>query len=535
MVAGVAYGPVAAAPASAVPLPPAPSRAPSAPVVADLVAALRAGLNDTNGDKVRVDPEELAVYGRDAYSYHSGRAPDVVVLPASTAEVQLVVKECYKRKVPIVARGSGTSLEGHATTPHGGVCIDLSHMTRVLQVRPDDLDATVEPGVTWSDLNAAIAHTGLFFPVDPGPGASIGGMCATNASGTNATRYGPMKANVLSMTVVMADGTIIKTASRARKCSAGYDLTSLFIGSEGTLGINTEVTVRLVPTPPVTAVAVCSFPSVEAASRATADIVRAGVQVGAIELLDAPMIKVVNVESGFSYPPAPHLFIKLTGTAARVAADAEAVKERVGAHGCVDFQWTHDAAGQAKLWQARKVALWSAGAHDPSRKIATTDVAVPLSALPGLMARIDAEPKTIPVYAVGHAGDGNVHHFLAFNPSDPAEVAEAKRINELLVRTAIELGGTCTGEHGTGVGKTRYLTSEYGSDAVLVMHAVKNALDPEGLLNPGKKLPRLAEVLLEKAAAEAPAAKPLELHVIDIDPAHPKGAEAYPCCEASLA
>jgi D-lactate dehydrogenase (cytochrome) len=452
-----------------------------------------------------LDADELAVYGRDLYSYHSGPGPNVVVFPRDTADVSAVVKLCGKYRIPVVARGSGTSLEGHATTPLRGCCVDLHRMDALLQLRPADLDATVQPGISWQELNRHLAPHRLFFPVDPGPGASIGGMCATNASGTNATRYGPMKNNVLNVTAVMADGSVIRTGTRARKTSAGYDLTSLLLGSEGTLAIVTEVTVRLSHVPPKTAVAGCNFPSIRAASACTLALMQSGVQVGAVELLDAPMIDAVNVQSGFQYPVRPHLFFKLSGSEAKVADDAELLKSLVAAHGGADFEWTQDEAGQHRLWEARKVALWSAAAMDTAKKIATTDVCVPLSRMPDLMAAMEEESRRSPlrVYAVGHVGDGNAHHFIAFDPLEPGELREAKRLNSFLVKKAIEMGGTSTGEHGIGAGKRDYLPLEYGPEAVAVMQAIKRALDPLAILNPGKKLPDACPVSFPAAPQDS--------------------------------
>jgi D-lactate dehydrogenase (cytochrome) len=409
---------------------------------ADLVAALVAVVG---ADAVLTAPEEVAHYGRDEHGHHSGPPPDAVAFPSSTGDVSALVAACAARGVPIIPRGAGTSLEGHTTTPRGGVVLDLTRMDAVLAVRPEDLDATVQPGVPWQSLNAALAPHGLFFPMDPGPGACIGGMVGTGCSGTNAVRYGAMKANVLSLTVVLADGRVVKTSSRARKSVAGFDLTSLFTGSEGTLGIVTEATLRLAVLPEATAVAVAAFPSIRAASAATAAAVRSGVVLGAVELLDGPMVAAVNAQSGFDYAPMPHLFFKFSGSPAKVADDAARVEAVAAAHGGSAFAWTLDGAGQARLWEARKVALWSAAAMDPTARIATTDVCVPLSRLPDLMAAMEGAAAASPlkVYAVAHAGDGNAHHFIAFHPDVPAEVAEAARLNAFLVRTAISMDGTC--------------------------------------------------------------------------------------------
>jgi D-lactate dehydrogenase (cytochrome) len=459
----------------------------------------------SEGQLVTTDVE-LEPYGRDWHSYHSGVPPDVVVFPTSTAQVSAVLCACNDAGFPVVARGAGTSLEGHTTTPYRGVCVDLSHMDAVVSVRPDDMDATVQAGVRWQDFNKALAPHGLFFAMDPGPGATLGGMAGTGCSGTNAVRYGAMKANVLSLTVVLADGTVVRTGSRARKSTAGYDLTSLFVGSEGTLGVVTELTVKLQHLPQQTAVAVAAFPHIRAASDAVLATMRSGVHMGAVELLDTNMIGAVNAQSGFAYPATPHVFFKFTGSPAKVADDAARVQACIRAHGGLDFQWTPDQAAQERLWEARKVALWSAGAMDTSRKVATTDVCVPLSRLPDLMAAMEERAAASPlrVYAVGHVGDGNVHHFIAFDPDDAGELREAKALNDFLVATAQGMDGTCTGEHGVGVGKVKYLEAEFGGAALDVMRSVKAALDPRGTLNPGKKLPGCAVPVAADAAAGAP-------------------------------
>jgi D-lactate dehydrogenase (cytochrome) len=378
------------------------------------------------------------------------------------------------------------------TTPRGGCVLDVSRMDAVLAVRPGDLDATVQAGVRWQELNKLLAPHGLFFPVDPGPGACIGGRVGTGCSGTNAMRHGAMKANVVALECVLADGSLVKTASRARKSSAGFDLTSLMTGSEGTLGVVTAATLRLAPLPAATAVAVSSFPNVGAAAACAAALLRAGVPVAALELLDAPMVGVVNAQSGFAYPPQPLLLFKLAGASeARVADDARRVEALAAEHGGSAFDFAADEAGRERLWEARKVALWSAGAQHPGKRIATTDVCVPLSRLPELMRGFEelARGSALPVYAVAHAGDGNAHHFIVFDAERPAEVAEAKRLNSLLVRRAIALEGTCTGEHGVGVGKVGYLAGELGEGNLRAMRSIKRALDPQGLLNPGKKIP----------------------------------------------
>jgi len=460
----------------------------------ELARVLRAALG---AEAVETDAAELALLGRDLYSHHAGGpAPQLAAFPRSAEEVQLVVRECARLGVPLVPRGAGTSLEGHVTTPLGGCVLDVSRMDRVLAVRPGDLDATVQAGVRWQALNELLLPHGLFFPVDPGPGACVGGMVGTGCSGTNAMRHGAMRANVVALECVLADGSLVKTASRARKSSAGYDLTGIVTGSEGTLAVVTAATLRLAPLPAATAVAVSSFASVRDAAACAAALLRAGVPVAALELLDAPMVGVVNAQSGFAYPPQPLLLFKLAGASEeRVADDARRVAELAAAHGGSAFDFAADAAGRARLWEARKVALWSASAQHPGKRIATTDVCVPLSRLPDLMAEVERETErsALPVYAVAHAGDGNAHHFIVYDAAREEEVAEAKRLNTFLVRRAIAMEGTCTGEHGVGVGKLGYLAEELGEGNLRMMRTIKRALDPAGLLNAGKKVPAEAD------------------------------------------
>jgi len=445
-------------------------------------------------DAVETQLNERQNYGRDLYSFHSGTPPDLIVFPRTEKDIQFVINECRKFYVPIVARAGGTSLEGHCTTPNRECVIDVSKMDRILSLNVEDMDVTVEPGVSWLELNKQLETHGLFFPMDPGPGAMIGGMVATNCSGTNATRYGAMKANVLSLRVVMADGSVVKTGNRARKSSAGYDLTSLFIGSEGTLGIVTSATLKLSPLPESTAVASSSFPTVKDASAAASEIMRSGAIVAALELLDGKMVDVVNSQSSLDHPPnSPLLLVKLSGTKIKIEDDARTVEKVISSHNGSKFKYAVDDHGKAKLWEARKVALWSAAAFHPSKKIATTDVCVPISKLPSLLEEFEAEASKscLPVYAVAHAGDGNAHHFIVFDPLKKEEETEAKRLNSFLVAAAIKLEGTCTGEHGCGVGKLNYLEDELGSENLKVMRKLKETLDPLDILNRGKKVPRL--------------------------------------------
>lgn len=470
----------------------------------DFVTLLRSIVHE---DDLELSHVALEHYGQDQYSFHSGPAPDVAVIAKDTGQVSAILKAAHKFRIPVTARAGGTSLEGHGTTPFRGLVCDFSHMDRVLAVRPGDLDCTVQAGVGWQELNVHLSPYGLFFPVDPGPGAKIGGMVGTGASGTAACKHLPMKANVLSLTVVLADGTVVKTASRARKSVSSYDLTSLFIASEGTLGVVTEATLRLVHTPKTTKIALVAFPDITSACTAVTDLMASGVgsTLGAVELLDAPMMHAVNVQRGFSYPETPHLIFKLTGSETAVADAASALAVLSKQHKGGELAVSKDKESADKLWEARKVALWSAQAMYPEKKVCTTDVCVPLSALPQLMHEFEAFRDTcaaeagtphLPVYAVAHAGDGNAHHFILFNPVHDAEVKQCKRLGKFLVDTAIALGGTCTGEHGVGLGKLQYVEQELGPGAVEVMRRIKAALDPDGILNPGKKVPTAASTAL---------------------------------------
>jgi D-lactate dehydrogenase (cytochrome) len=458
-----------------------------------LITSLR---NHLGSDAVESELIERENYGRDLHSFHSGDPPDLIVFPKTEEDIQFIMNECRKYSVPIVARAGGTSLEGHTTTPNRECVIDVSKMDRILSLNLEDMDVTVEPGVSWLELNKYLAPYNLFFPMDPGPGAMIGGMVATNCSGTNATRYGAMKNNVLSLRVVLADGSLFKTGNRARKTSAGYDLTSLIVGSEGTLGIVTSATLKLSPIPESTAVATSSFPSVKDASAAASEIMRSGTVVAALELLDGKMVDVVNEQSKLDHPAnLPLLLVKLSGSKTKVNDDAQTVEKVALKHQGTAFKYAVDEQGKEKLWQARKVALWSAAGAHPLSKIATTDVCVPISKLPSLLADFEAEAKksTLHVYAVAHAGDGNAHHFIVFNPELKEEEQEAKRLNSFLVKAAIKLDGTCTGEHGCGIGKLGYLEEELGNENLAVMRKIKGTLDPMDLLNRGKKVPKIKD------------------------------------------
>jgi D-lactate dehydrogenase (cytochrome) len=424
-------------------------------------------------------------------SYHTPAAPDLVVFPHTTGEVVAIVARCRAARVPIVPFGAGTSLEGHVAALAGGVCVDLTQMNRILDVNVDDMDATVEAGVTRKQLDARLRPDGVFFPVDPGADATIGGMVATRASGTTAVRYGTMRENVLSLTVVTARGKVVRTASRARKSAAGYDLTRLFVGSEGTLGIVTEATLRIYPTPEAISAAVCSFPSVEDAVRCVIRTIQLGIPVARIELLDAVAMDAANRRAGLQYPPQPALFLEFHGTESAVAEQAEAVQGVAAEHGAGDFAWATRREERDRLWDARHDSHHSALSLRPGAKALVTDVCVPISRLAECVAetRRDIDRSGLVAPMLGHVGDGNFHTSLLVDPDDPAEIRLAEEVHERMIRRAIALGGTCTGEHGVGLGKARYLPLEHGEAGVELMRQVKAALDPEGLMNPGKILP----------------------------------------------
>src|SRR5579884_579231 len=447
-----------------------------------LLAALRERL----GERVTTAAAVCAQHGKDE-SYHQPHAPDAVCFVRSTEEVSKIVRICWETGTPVIPFGTGTSMEGHITAPQGGVCIDVSEMNQVLAVHAEDLDATVQPGVTRKQLNQYLRDTGLFFPIDPGADASIGGMAATRASGTNAVRYGTMRENVLSLTVVLADGRVIHTARRARKSAAGYDLTRLFVGSEGTLGVITEVTLRLYGIPEAISAAVCPFPTIEDAVNAVILTIQSGVPVARIELLDDTQVAAINANSKLDHKVAPTLFFEFHSSPAGVAEQAEAVRAIVGELGGSDFRWAVTPEERSKLWQARHDAYYAALALRPGAKGWATDVCVPISRLAECIreTKRDLAQSSIPSALVGHVGDGNFHLVFMIDPNRPEEIAEASRLNERMVMRALAMEGTCTGEHGVGYGKMAFLAAEHG-EAISVMRAIKQALDPANILNPGK-------------------------------------------------
>jgi len=424
-------------------------------------------------------------------SYHTPGLPDVVCFPATTDEVVEIVRISGRYSLPIVPFGAGTSLEGHVHAIRGGISVDLRELNRVIRVSAADLDATVEAGVTRLQLNKALNNTGLTFPVDPGADATLGGMAATRASGTTAVRYGTMRENVLGLTAVLADGRVVRTGTRARKSSAGYDLTRLFVGSEGTLGIITEVTVRLHPLPEAVSAATCAFESIQGAVETVIATIQLGVPVARIELLDEAQMGAVNRHSKTDYAVAPTLFFEFHSDSARHVADqAETVQALAAERGGRGFQWATRLEDRERLWQARHDALYAALALRPNARAWTTDVCVPISRLAEcvMATRADNQAASFPICLVGHAGDGNFHLLYVLDPANPNEIEEARRLNERLVLRALEMGGTCSGEHGVGLGKMKYLEAEHG-EALEVMRAVKRALDPDNRMNPGKMIP----------------------------------------------
>lgn len=417
--------------------------------------------------------------------------PDAVVYPQSADEVALVVRLCAAQGVPVIPFGAGTSLEGHTNAPFGGVCIDFAQMNAIVAVHPEDLDCVVQPGVTRKQLNAHLRDMGLFFPIDPGADATIGGMVSTRASGTNAVRYGTMRDNVLSLTVVTAAGEVMRTASRARKSSAGYDLTRLFVGAEGTLGVITEVTLRLHGIPEAISAAVCPFPSVRAACDATILAIQSGLPVARIELLDAMQVKAVNAYSKLSLAETPMLFLEFHGTAAGVEEQALRFGEIAAELGGGPFEWETQAEDRSRLWQARHDAYWAAVALQPGHAALSTDVCVPISRLADCVEETQRDIAETGLLApiVGHVGDGNFHVLVSFDADDPAAVARVEGFLDRLVDRALAMDGTCTGEHGVGQQKMKYLKREHGPAALSAMRALKASLDPQGILNPGKVVP----------------------------------------------
>ena len=451
--------------------------------------SLIAELTEAFGDQVSTSAAVLERHGNDE-SYHKGEPPDAVVFARSTDDVSKAVKICAKFNAPIIAFGTGTALEGHITAPYGGVCIDVSEMNQILKVNAEDLDVSVQAGVTRKQLNEYLRDTGLFFPIDPGADASLGGMAATRASGTNAVRYGTMRENVLNLTAVLADGRVIKTARRAKKSSAGYDLTRLFVGSEGTLGIITELTVKVYGVPEATSAAVCAFPSLEDAVNTTILTIQSGVPVARVELVSKEMMGAcISYSKLEGFDVADHLFFEFHGSEAGVKEQAETVQAIASDFGGENFKFATQQEDRNTLWTARHNCHYATKSLRPGCEVWSTDVCVPISHLAEIIAdaKTTMDEQGIVGTIVGHVGDGNFHIGYVVDPNNPEELAKAEEHNKQLVYKALAVDGTCTGEHGIGSGKRKFLEAEHG-EAVSVMRMIKNALDPKGLMNPGKVL-----------------------------------------------
>ncbi|MFC5496548.1 FAD-binding oxidoreductase [Caenimonas terrae] len=426
-------------------------------------------------------------HGRDESSFQAP-PPAAVVFAESTDDVSAAVRLASQYSVPVIPFGVGSSLEGHLLAVQGGISIDVSRMNQVLAIDADDLTVTVQPGVTRKQLNEAVKSTGLFFPIDPGADASIGGMSATRASGTNAVRYGTMRENVLGLEVVTASGDVIRTGTRARKSSAGYDLTRLMVGSEGTLGVITEVTVKLYPLPEAISAAVCSFPSIEAAVRTTIQVIQLGVPIARVELIDHNTVRMVNAHSKLKLREEPMLLMEFHGSPTGVKEQAELVQEIASEHGGNAFEWASTPEERTRLWTARHNAYFAAVQSKPGCRVISTDTCVPISNLADCLLDSvkEADESGIPYFLVGHVGDGNFHFGYLLDPELPQERITAEKLNHQLVSRALALEGTCTGEHGVGLHKMDFLVTEAGAGAVEMMRTIKRALDPKNIMNPGK-------------------------------------------------
>jgi D-lactate dehydrogenase (cytochrome) len=473
---------VAQTPASAVPAP----RDPKA--IAAAVAALAARF----GNRLVTSQAVREQHGN-SLTWIANQPPDAVVFPQSQSDVQDIVRICAQHRVPIIPFGAGTSLEAHINAPQGGVTIDFRDMNRVIAVHAEDLDCVVEPGITRKALNEHLRDQGLFFPIDPGADATLGGMAATRASGTNAVRYGTMRDNVISLKVVLASGEVMTTARRARKSSAGYDLTRLIVGSEGTLGVITELTLKLHGIPEAMAAGICPFPSVEAACNATILTIQSGIPVARIELMDATQVKACNAYSKLTLPEKPMLFVEFHGSEAGVAEQSERFGEIARDLGGGPFEWATKAEDRTRLWQARHDVYWAARLLRPGAAPLATDVCVPISRLAECVTETQADVERTGLLGpiVGHVGDGNFHVGLLLDMADAEEVGKAKKFLERLADRALAMEGTCTGEHGVGQGKIKYLMAEHGAAAIGAMRAIKQTLDPLDIMNPGKVLPAL--------------------------------------------
>jgi D-lactate dehydrogenase (cytochrome) len=457
------------------------------PVLKNSTIQAIAEIRNLLGDRLSTAMIVREQHGKDQ-TWNPGAPPDAVAFVQSTEEVQAIVKICARHAVPVIAFGTGTSLEGHFTAPYGGICIDLNQMNHILEVNAEDLDCRVQAGVTRKQLNVELRDKGLFFPIDPGADASLGGMTATRASGTNAVRYGTMKDNVMSLTVVMANGEIVRTGTRARKSSAGYDLTRLLVGSEGTLGVITEVGLKLYGIPDAIKAGVCAFPTVGACCNTAIQTIQMGIPVARIELVDVEHIKAINAYSKLMLAEAPTLFVEFHGTEAGVAEQAEMFASIAADHGAGRFEWATQEEDRSKLWQARHDAFWATKAIAPGKEEAiATDVCVPISRLAECVTETQKDLEAHGIYGpiIGHVGDGNFHVVLFCDRSNEMEVKKVKAAYDRMMNRALAMGGTCTGEHGIGSGKREYLAREHGN-GLDVMRTIKAALDPLNIMNPGK-------------------------------------------------
>ena len=453
----------------------------------DVPAALLEALKTRFGDRCSTALVVREQHGRDESSFQVP-PPAAVVFAESTADVADAVRLAGQYDVPVIPFGVGSSLEGHLLAVQGGISIDVSRMNKVVSVNAEDLTVTVQPGVTRKQLNDEIKSTGLFFPIDPGADASLGGMSATRASGTNAVRYGTMRENVLGLEVVTASGETIRTGTRAKKSSAGYDLTRLFVGSEGTLGVITEVTLRLYPIPEAISAAICSFPSIEAAVRTTIQVIQLGVPIARVELIDANSVRMVNAHSKLGLREEPMLLMEFHGSPAGVKEQAETVQEIASEYGGNAFEWAATPEERTRLWTARHNAYFAAVQSRPGCKVISTDTCVPISRLADCLldSVAEADASGIPYFLVGHVGDGNFHFGYLLDPDQPKEREVAEALNHQLVARALRLEGTCTGEHGVGLHKMGFLVDEAGAGAIEMMRTIKRALDPKNIMNPGK-------------------------------------------------
>lgn len=452
-------------------------------------AALHDALKQRFGDRYSTAAAILERHGKDE-AYHAGVPPEAVVFATSTEDVVEVVNLCRAHKAPLIPFGTGTSLEGHINAIRGGISLDLSLMTEVLEVNEEDLDCRVQAGVTRKALNEHLRATGLMFPIDPGADASLGGMTATRASGTNAVRYGTMKDNVLGMTVVMANGDVVRTGGRAPKSSAGYDLTRLMIGSEGTLGVITEIQLKLYGQPEAVSAAVCLFPDIDAAAKTAIMVKQMGIPVARMELVDGASIRAINEADQLGMVEKPHIFFEFHGTEAWVAEQAERTQEIAAELGGEDFEWSTRPEDRTRLWNARHNMFYSVQRMRPGSVGWPTDVCVPISRLADCINQTleDLSQTNLLAPLVGHVGDGNFHLQYLIDPDNEDELSEARWVNGRMIERAIEMGGTCTGEHGVGHGKMKYLEAEHGAPSLAVMASIKRALDPENIMNPGKIL-----------------------------------------------